>query len=102
MRKTVRNAKCFVYQKLTKHIKKLKTTSTKGYSLLHSFMLSLYFILSYKLMVRKPEDVIKRHEKKLANKEKLLVCMRGVNVDEVSKQALIHTKTYFDDIIKSV
>ncbi|CAG2162593.1 unnamed protein product [Oppiella nova] len=79
MRKTVRNAKRFVYQKLTKHIKKLKTTSTKG----------------------KPEDVIKRHEKKLANKEKLLVCMRGVNVDEVSKQALIHNKTYFDDIIKS-
>ncbi|CAG2110759.1 unnamed protein product [Medioppia subpectinata] len=77
MRKVVRKAKCFVYQKLVKQLRKLKTTSNKS------------------------DELSAKYAQKILNKEKHMIALKGVNVDEVSKQALIHDKTYFDDIIKS-
>lgn len=79
MRKIVRNVKRFVFQKLNKQIKKL----------------------DQRLHKKQNNNLLKKFENKINNKRKELIAIKGLNVDEVSKQSLIHNKTYFEDIIKS-
>ncbi|XP_054159689.1 myb-like protein I [Oppia nitens] len=80
MRKIVRKGKRYVYQKDVKQIKKLKTFATKNVT----------------------QESTKKYDHKIDNKRKELAILKTVNVDEVSKQALIHNKQYFEDIITNI
>ncbi len=39
---------------------------------------------------------------KIENKRQELIAIKGVNVDNVSKQALLNDRTHFENLIKSV
>lgn len=95
MRKTIRNCKRFVKQKLNKQIKTLEQRLNKRFGS-DSSIKCLIDRISCRA---EPNPKLKN---KIYNKRQELIAINGVNVDEVSKQALIENCKHFEDIIRSV